>query len=93
MEWVDYDQRPTTHRCDYCSSHCPHQDQFYEMKQSMMALFSIMFGIQGSRKMFGSLWIMRPVPQFAHVDYNNFLEATNELSQQLIQINDAEVNV
>jgi len=86
MEWVDYTQQPTTHRCNYCSSHCPHQDQFHEMKKSMQALFVIMFGIEGGKGVFNSIWRMRPVPQFAHVNYTNFMEAVDELRQQLIQL-------
>ena len=86
MEYVDYKASPTINRCDYCHSHCPHQDQFHEARKTMQALFTIMFGIKGAKQLFSSIWFMRPAAQFAHVDYSDLIEVADALAQQLLKL-------
>jgi len=77
---------PSKIRCNFCHMHCPHHEQFQEMKETLISLVSILFGIKGSRSIFNSIWMLSPATEYSHVDYSSFMESCDDLIEHLKEI-------
>tara|TARA_R100000664_G_scaffold12802_1_gene20562 strand:+ start:512 stop:811 length:300 start_codon:yes stop_codon:yes gene_type:complete len=72
LQETDVTDRPNNNRCEFCSVHCEKLKQFRIAKKRTRALFYII-----------NEW---PNLQFSHIDYTQYIKATDILIEELLQV-------
>ncbi len=86
LQETDVTDRPNNNRCNFCSVHCEKLKQFRTAQKRTQALFHIIHGAEYKGHIMGYVWELKPTMKFSHIDYTQYIKATDKIIEDLLQI-------